>query len=123
MSYATQLALILTTLPSAEEELRQILRDVWHDHQRQLEHILLSFATSEITPASTYELEHRIQEEVRQLARQLLERIFNRLEPETPEEAPHDVTYQAGGYRRLNRKTRNPHVSTLFGNIELYRYP
>ena len=123
MSYATQLALILTTLPSAEEELRHIVQEAWNDHRQQLEHIVLSFVTSEISPRSTHELEHRIQEEVRQLARQLLERIFNNLEPETPEEAPHDVTYQAGGYRRLNRKTRNAYVSTLFGNIELYRYP
>lgn len=36
---------------------------------------------------------------------------------------PHDVEYQAGGYRRLNQKTRNTHVATLFGTIELWRYP
>ena len=35
---------------------------------------------------------------------------------------PHDVEYQAGGYRRLNQKTRNAHVATLFGSIELRRY-
>jgi hypothetical protein len=35
---------------------------------------------------------------------------------------PHDVHYEAGGYRRRNDKTRNAHVATLFGAVELRRY-
>jgi hypothetical protein len=40
-----------------------------------------------------------------------------------PVKLPHDLIDQGGGYRRLNRKTRNAHVATLFGTIELWRYP
>jgi hypothetical protein len=45
----------------------------------------------------------------------------NGYESEDPEDAPHDVTYESGGYRRLNEKTRNARVATLFGTIELWR--
>ena len=45
------------------------------------------------------------------------------MEADDPEKMPHDLEYQSGGYRRLNQKTRNTHVATLFGTIELGRYP
>jgi hypothetical protein len=43
-----------------------------------------------------------------------------------PQELPHYVTHQAGQYRRLNHKTPNREMATLFGKITLlqhgYRY-
>jgi hypothetical protein len=70
-----------------------------------------------------FDFERQLAEKVRELARQLLQRVLNGLEAEDPQQMPHDVEHQAGGYRRLNGKTRNAHVATLFGAIELWRWP
>lgn len=52
----------------------------------------------------------------------ILELAYNRLEPDQPQELPHDVTHEAGQYRRLNRKTPNREVATRFGKITLWRH-
>jgi hypothetical protein len=70
-----------------------------------------------------FDFETRIAERLRELARQLVERVLNLIESDDPEKMPHDLEHQGGGYRRLNQKTRNAHVATLFGTIELWRYP
>lgn len=77
------------------------------------------FLFAEISPANMFDFEMRVAEEVREFARQLIELPLNQIEADDPEEMPHDVEYQAEGYRRLNQKTRNAHVATLFGTIEL----
>jgi hypothetical protein len=56
------------------------------------------------------------------LARQLVENVLNLLESDDPKEMPHDLEHESGGYRRLNQKTRNARVATLFGSVELWRY-
>ena len=58
----------------------------------------------------------------RELARAATEFVYNRLEPATPEELPHHVQHEAGQYRRLNQKTPNRAVATLFGKITLWRH-
>jgi hypothetical protein len=83
---------------------------------------VLKFLGVEIHPAAMFDFETQIAEQVRELARQLVEQVLNQIEPDDPEAMPHDVEYQAGGYRRLNQKTRNAHAATLFGTIELWRY-
>ena len=91
-----------------------------------LEEMVLKLLGAEISPASMFDFEMQVAEEFREFARQLMElaRMQIRSRPDDPEEMPHDVEYQAGGYRRLNQKTRNTLASaTLFGTIELWRYP
>lgn len=122
MSYGNHLLLALTALPSIEEEIRELVGRVLDESGERLVMIVLEYVLAEITPASTYDFEQQISCEVRELARQLLERIYNGLESDTGEDLPHDVTFEGGGYRRRNQKTRNKHVSTLFGTIELHRY-
>jgi hypothetical protein len=58
----------------------------------------------------------------RELARAATEFAYNQLEPADPEELPHHVRHEAGQYRRLNRKTPNREVATLFGKITLWRH-
>jgi hypothetical protein len=122
MSYATRLLLILASA-SIKREIRQQIQQLWDDHREALEQVVLEFVRAEVSPATMFDFETQIAERVRELARQLLQRVLNLLEAEEPEQIPHDLHYQAGGYRRLNQKTRNAHVATLFGTVELWRYP
>jgi hypothetical protein len=122
MSYATRLLLILTSA-SIKKEVRQQIQQLWDEHREALEETVLEFVLAEISPATMFDFETQIAERMRELARQLLQRVLNLLEAEEPEQMPQQLHYQAGDYRRLNEKTRNAHVSTLFGSIELWRYP
>lgn len=122
MTYATHLMLVLTSLSSIDREVKEEIERVLDGNLERLQEIVLQYLLSEVTPGSTFDFEERLAEQVRELARQLVERVFNRLESDDYEQAPHDVKFDAGGYRRRNQKTRNSNVSTLFGNITLYRY-
>jgi hypothetical protein len=122
MSYATRLLLVLTSLRSAESEVGRQVQEIVDANREQIESLVLQFALSEMTPASTFAFESQLDDALRELGRQLVEGIYNALEPDDPSELPHDVRYEAAGYRRLNGKTRNRYVSTLFGTIELRRY-
>ena len=121
MSYATRVLLVLTSC-SIEKEVRRQIEELWEGQREALEQIVLKFVLAEISPATMFDFETQIAEQVREFARQLLERVLNGLEAEDSQQMPHDLEYQAGGYRRLNQKTRNATVGTLFGTIELRRY-
>jgi hypothetical protein len=77
---------------------------------------------NEPNPAAVLAVERELADEVRQLGRQVAEQVYNQLEPAEPESLPHDVHYEAGDYRRLNHKTPNREVATLFGKITLWRH-
>jgi hypothetical protein len=122
MSYATRLLLILAR-SSIKEEVRQQVESLWEGQREALEQIVLKFMLAEISPATMFDFETQLAEQVREFARQLLQGVLNQLETDDPQQMPHDVQHQAGGYRRLNEKTRNAHVATLFGTVELWRWP
>jgi len=122
MSYVTRVLLLLTSA-SIKKEVREQIQQLWDDQREALEQVVLEFVRAEISPATMFDFETRIAERVRELARQLVENVLNLMEADDPEKMPHDLEYQSGGYRRLNQKTRNTHVATLFGTIELWRYP
>ena len=122
MLYATQLLLVLTSL-QVEEEVDRLVDHLLEEHRGALGQLVLQFLRGGIAPARMFDFETQVAMEVRELARQLVERVLNRIEADDPESMPHDLEHQAGGYRRLNRKTRNAHVATLFGTIVLWRYP
>ena len=75
-----------------------------------------------ITPVVIWQFELTLLVLLREFGRLLLEQLFNGLEDD-PCRLPHDVLYLGQGYRRLNKKTRNQHVATLFGKICLWRCP
>jgi hypothetical protein len=76
----------------------------------------------EPNPAAALAFERELARETRQLGRQVVEHVYNQLEPAEPESLPHYVHYEAGEYRRLNRKTPNREVATLFGKITVWRH-
>jgi len=122
MSYATQLVLLLTSLDAFETEIAAQIRKTVEGQRERLEEIALKFLVQGVSPMAAFDLETAIAEELREVGRELVEMVYNAVEPDEAEALPHDVTHGGGGYRRLNRKTRNAHVATLFGTIELRRY-
>jgi hypothetical protein len=116
------LLLLLTSISSIETELAERLRPVWERGEQQLLKVVREFLLGEVSPQTTCDFERQVAEAVREVARELVEDCYNLLEADEPEALPHDVKRAATGYRRVNRKTRNAHVSTLFGNVELWRY-
>lgn len=122
MSYATRLLVLLTSISSIETELAERLRPMLKRGEEQLLKVVLEFLLREVSPQTTCEFERKMAEVVRELAREIVEDCYNGLEADEPEAMPHDVRRGSVGYRRVNRKTRNARVSTLFGNVELWRY-
>lgn len=120
MTYRTWIAVILTS--GLEAELQQILAERFQEHSQRLTEVALKLVLSGVSPTNVREFEQQLAESLRELGRQVLEEVYNRIEPEEANQLPHHVWHEAGGYRRLNKKTRNKHVSTLFGNIALWRY-
>lgn len=76
----------------------------------------------EASPPAALAFEQRVATEARELARTLVECTYNHLEAEQPPDLPHHVQHEAGQYRRLNQKTPNREVATLFGKITLWRH-
>lgn len=76
----------------------------------------------ELSPANVLAFEQTLAEQARQVAREAVEFAYNHLEPETPQALPQHLHHEAGEYRRLNRKTANREVATLFGKITLWRH-
>lgn len=66
--------------------------------------------------------ERELRELLREVGRVATEFTYNRLEGEQPDKLPHHVTQEVGTYRRLNHKTPNREVATLFGKITLWRH-
>jgi hypothetical protein len=82
----------------------------------------LKFVLAKPGPAATLAVETELEREGCELNRQIMEWACNRPEAEGPETLPHDVRFDGNDYRRLNQATRNPHVSTMFGKIDLWRH-
>ena len=75
-----------------------------------------------MSPTAALKFEREVHELLREVGRVIVELAYNRLEPEQPEELPHAVEHEAGSYRRLNRKTPNREVASLFGKLTLWRH-
>ena len=74
------------------------------------------------TPLATLDFEHELAALLREVGRLILEYAYNRLEPEEPEALPQHLDHDGQRYRRLNQKTPNQEVATLFGKITLHRH-
>ena len=76
----------------------------------------------EPSPAAALALEQELATRTRELARGAVEFAYNQLEADEPPALPSHVQHEAGQYRRLNEKTPNREVATLFGKITLWRH-
>jgi hypothetical protein len=122
MPYSMYRMLVLATVLPLAERIREEIDQLFQQRRLVVEEMVTKFALGEITPEAMVDFERQIAVEVRELARQLMERVLNLLEADDPSAMPHDARYRSTGFRRLNRKTRNAAVATLFGTIVLQRY-
>jgi hypothetical protein len=75
-----------------------------------------------LSPPAALQFERDLQTLVREVGRVATEFAYNQSEGEQPEALPPQVEHEAGTYRRLNAKTPNREVATLFGKITLWRH-
>lgn len=122
MPYSMYRVLVFASLLPVAAQVREQLQQLVDAHRLRLEPMVLKFVLGEITPEAMYDFEQQLAAEFRETARQLLEGLLNLLEADEPGQMPHDVHYRGCGFRRLNQKTRNANVATLFGTIVLWRY-
>jgi hypothetical protein len=87
----------------------------------QLMKLARSIQAGSLTPGLFFQIEVQLMVSLRDFGRLLLERLLNAREGDG-RLLPHDLIYEGQGYRRLGKKTRNAHVATLFGTIELWRF-
>lgn len=120
MLYSTWARAVLASiLTEIEDELR---REMAAAEQEVVKLVVNFFLRGEVTPTSTLQFEAALKQKVRELGRIVTEWAYNHVESDNPEDMPHDVQCEGGNYRRLNRKTPNRHVATLFGKITLWRF-
>ncbi len=74
------------------------------------------------SPTAALKFEREVNELLREVGRVIVELAYNRLEGEQPEQLPPTVELEAGSYRRLNAKTPNREVASLFGKLTLWRH-
>jgi len=116
--YSIVLASILASdVEAVEHKLAELLgQDIARLHE-----LVCGFLIHPISPESFLQFETQSSETLREIGRKIMEFASNQCEPESPEDTPHDVTYQGGGYRRMNHKTPNRCIDTTFGRITLWR--
>jgi hypothetical protein len=119
MTYSNWTRLLLArTLTEVDDEVRRTLEPLLG----QIVETAIAFLHNEVSPTSSLQFEEDLKQILRDVGRAVAEWTYNHVEPDDPHRLPHDVHCEASGYRRLNRKTPNRHVATLFGKITLWRF-
>jgi hypothetical protein len=119
MTYSNWTRLLLArTLTEVDDEVRRTLEPLL----TQIVETAVAFLHNEVSPTGSLQFEEGLKQILRDVGRVVAEWTYNHVEPDDPHRLPHDVHCEASGYRRLNRKTPNRHVATLFGKITLWRF-
>lgn len=119
MTYSNWTRLLLArVMADVDDQLRGTMEPLL----RQIVKTVITFLRSDVFPTSSLQFEEGLGQILRDLGRLVSEWTYNHAEPDDPQRLPHDVYWEGCGYRRLNRKTPNRHVATLFGKITLWRF-
>ena len=119
MTYSNWTRLLLASaLTEVNDEVRRTLEPLL----RHIVKTVIAFLHNEVSPTSSLRFEEGLQQILRDAGRVVTEWTYNHVEPDDPHRLPHDVHLEGSGYRRLNHKTPNRHVATLFGKITLVRF-
>jgi hypothetical protein len=113
--------LLASILASDLEGVQQKLCDLVGEDIAKLNELVCGFLIQPISPESFLQFETQSRETLCEIGRKIMEFACNQCEPQSAEDTPHDVTYQGGGYRRMNHKTPNRCIDTTFGRITLWR--
>jgi hypothetical protein len=118
MEYRTWLQVLVA---SGAAEVHGELRCAMEPAMERIVTAALGFLGHEVSPQNSLHFEEQLKEGLRDLGRVVTEWTYNRIEPGDPQELPHDIHADGTGHRRLNQKTPNRNVATLFGKITLWR--
>jgi len=119
MTYSNWIRRVLARgLADVEDQVRRILEPLLVEVVKTV----TVFLHSPVSPVSSLRFEEDIKHLVRGVGRSVVEWTYNRIESDEPHRLPHDVRFEGSGYRRLNHKTPNRHVATLFGKVTLMRF-
>jgi hypothetical protein len=124
MTYSMYLSLTLATLrqptldPAAPlpPDLNTALQPLLDALRASVE----AFRHGPVTPARTARFEDDVQQHLRQLGQAIVHWTYNQVEPAAVPQLPAHLRFQGSMFRRLARKTPQT-VSTLFGNVTVYR--
>lgn len=110
-----------------KELAEKILADILQQQQQQLANLLTDFLGSGmegVNPVTAFDFEIHLEELLREFGRQIVESVYNQIEPSEQEgnALQKHILWELTSYRRLNKKTRNGEVATLFGKITLFRF-
>jgi hypothetical protein len=119
MTYSNWTRLLsASVLAEVDDEVRRTLEPLL----RQIVKTVIAFLHNEVSPTSSLRFEEGLKQILCDVGRVATEWTYNHVEPDDPHRLPHDVHFEGSGYRRLNHKTPNRHVATLFGKITLARF-
>ena len=119
MTYSNWTRVVLASvLTEVDNELRRVVEPV----VKQIVKTVITFFRNEVLPTSSLQFEEGLEQVLRDLGKIVTEWTYNHVESDDPQSLPHDVQWAGVGYRRLNDKTPNRHVATLFGKITLWRF-
>ena len=118
--------LIAYGLAHASEDLQRrtaekIVDNAWEKVRPGLVNAVETFLANPISPALFFAFEVAVLGLTREIGRCLVELVINALEPANARQLPRDLWFQCSGYRKVDRKTRNAYVATLFGTVTLWR--
>ncbi len=116
-SIATDAAQASTIYESAE----RLVDNAWGKLRQPIIELVVRMMVDGFSPGAFVHFEVTLFAIIREFGRVLMESLLNSLEGDGAS-LPHDMTYNGLGYRRMSKKTRNAHVSTLFGKITLWRF-
>lgn len=121
MTQSTRLLLLLSMLPAAtKREDGELAPLSLPPHGPEVDQLVSAFLGQPITPQATFDFELQLQLLAREHCRQILAAVYNTAAAQL-DAADDRVRYDGDDYRRLNRRTPNQHVATLFGTITLER--
>jgi hypothetical protein len=121
MTQSTRLLLLLSMLPAAtKREGDELAPATLPPPCPEVDPLIHAFLDQPITPQATFAFERQLQLLARDYCRQVLAAVYNAAAARL-DAADVRVSYDGDDYRRLNRRTPNPHVATLFGTITLER--
>jgi hypothetical protein len=122
MDYPTRLLLAVAILPALAADLRRELDALWATCRPQFDELAIDALLTGPSPSAAFDFERRVADLIREFGRQVAEHVYNRLESDDASSPPSHVRHEGEEYRRLNPKTPNRHVATLFGTITLWRH-
>ena len=104
---------------AATSSASNLIKQALGEGESKLLDLLATLLLEPMTPSSFSVFEERLAEMLRELGRAIVEQVVNKVETN---QARRTILTHGLIYHRLAKRTRNGHVSTLFGDITVQRF-